>query len=189
VNSNKVAYWINSNKVAQNQLKNTQFYLVLISSTLHYIIPKYMWYHMLDLSLIIGSLLKILSLKCLILQVEISNFLWKVKEWREHNTCILSNQLYTFSHRIPSYRMSRDVKEWGAFSYAPLILYKGIRCENLYSWFARIHVVFSSFFDFSKNLQIYTLSIRHLNADIVSKLTRIKLNSNKIKTLHNNETT
>jgi len=26
-------------------LKNTQFYLVLISSTLHYILPKYMWYH------------------------------------------------------------------------------------------------------------------------------------------------
>jgi len=44
INSNKVAYWINSNKVAQVHKinsKNTQFYLVLISSTLHYILPKY----------------------------------------------------------------------------------------------------------------------------------------------------
>jgi len=44
---NKVAYWINLNKVAQIHKfnwKNTQFYLVLISSTLHYILPKYTWY-------------------------------------------------------------------------------------------------------------------------------------------------
>jgi hypothetical protein len=27
------------------------------------------------------------------------------KEWREHNTCILHNQLYRFSHQIPSYKM------------------------------------------------------------------------------------
>jgi len=27
-----------------------------------------------------------------------------------------------------------------------LVLYEGIRCENLYSWFCRIHVLFSSFF-------------------------------------------
>jgi len=44
INLNKVAYWINSNKVSQVHeinSKNTQFYLVLISSTLHYILPKY----------------------------------------------------------------------------------------------------------------------------------------------------
>jgi len=41
---NKVAYWINSNKDAQVHeinSKNTQLYLFLISSTLHYILPKY----------------------------------------------------------------------------------------------------------------------------------------------------
>jgi len=55
----------------------------------------------------------------------------KIEKNEENNTCILPNQLYRLSHRIPSYRMSRDVKELGAFSYAPLILYKGIRCENI----------------------------------------------------------
>jgi len=48
MNSNNVAYWINSNKVAQVHKinsKNTQFYLVLISCTLHCILPKYIWYH------------------------------------------------------------------------------------------------------------------------------------------------
>jgi len=32
-------------QVRKINLKNTQFYLVLISSKLHYILPKYMWYH------------------------------------------------------------------------------------------------------------------------------------------------
>jgi len=44
INSNKVEYWINSNKAVQVHeinSKNTQFYLVLISSTLYYILPKY----------------------------------------------------------------------------------------------------------------------------------------------------
>ena len=68
-----------------------------------------------------------------------------------------------------------DVKEWGAFSYAPLILYKGIRYENIESWFGKIHVVFSSFFDFSKKLANLYPTYKTFNADILRKLTRIKL--------------
>ena len=50
INLNNVAYWINLNKVVYSNKvsqaheinsKNTQFYLVLISSMLHYILPKY----------------------------------------------------------------------------------------------------------------------------------------------------
>jgi len=35
----------------------------------------------------------------------------KSKEWREHNISVLQNQLYKFSHRIPSYTMSIHIKE------------------------------------------------------------------------------
>jgi len=66
---------------------------------------------MLGLNYILESLLKMLVLKCFILNVEICSILWNLKEWREHNTCILPNQLYMFSHRISSYKMSRNVKE------------------------------------------------------------------------------
>jgi len=79
INSNKVVYRINSNKVAQVHEINskiTQFYLVLISSKLHYILPKYAvtvefkfycWMR------------KKLGLKCLILSVKICSALWKLK--------------------------------------------------------------------------------------------------------------
>ena len=35
----------------------------------------------------------------------------KTQKNEENNTCILQNHLYRFSHRIPSYKMSRNVKE------------------------------------------------------------------------------
>jgi len=67
---------------------------------------------MLDLNYIHESLLKLLVLKCLILSVEICSISFEnSKEWREHNTCILPNQLYRLSHRILSYKMSSDVNE------------------------------------------------------------------------------
>jgi len=34
----------------------------------------------------------------------------KTQKNEENNTCILPNQLCRLSHRIPSYRMSRDIK-------------------------------------------------------------------------------
>ena len=107
------------------------------------------------------------ELKCRILSVKIYKSVWKLK--RRDNTCILQNQLDKFSHRISSYKMSRNVKEWGAFPYVPLILYKGIRCENLYSWFCRIHVVFSSHRRRSLILADWTLFSRRPMLDVHTK--------------------
>ena len=35
----------------------------------------------------------------------------EIQKNEENNACILSNKLYRLSHRIPSYKTSRDVKE------------------------------------------------------------------------------
>jgi len=36
----------------------------------------------------------------------------KTQKNEENNTCILHNQLYRFSHRIPSYKTHNDEQEW-----------------------------------------------------------------------------
>ena len=35
----------------------------------------------------------------------------KTQKNEENNTCVLQTQLYKFSHRIPSYKMSRNLKD------------------------------------------------------------------------------
>jgi len=66
-----------------------------------YVVSLFCW----NLSLILVSLLKMLVSMCRILMIEICRFVKKSKN-EENTTCIPANQLYRFSHRIPSYMMS-----------------------------------------------------------------------------------
>ena len=103
-----------------------------ISSTSHYILPKYMWYHHdVVFKLNCWKFAEHVGIKVSYTSGRDLQCPLKIQKNEENNRCILPNQLYRVSHRILSYRMSRDVKEWSAFSYAPLILYKGIRSENI----------------------------------------------------------
>jgi len=129
------------------------------------------------------------------------------KNGRKKNTCILTNQLYKFSHWIPSYRMSSNKKECIPIHYFELNLTalptdkfqlteKHDQAQNnilnvhsltSYSSYTKEFDVKTYIVDlvkymlcsihsltFPRILQISTLSITHFNADIVSKLTRIK---------------
>jgi hypothetical protein len=143
------------------------------------------------------------------------------KEWRKHITCILLNQLYTFLHRIPSYKMSSDEHECSliySFELNPTVLptdkfqlteehdkaqnnmLEMHSCLSHSSYTKKFNVKtyivdsveynmrFLNSFEFSKRLANLSLSIRQFNANILNKLPWIKLNSNKIKTQHNNIT-
>jgi len=74
----------------------------------------------------------------------------------QHVLCII---WYKLLYQIPSYKMS--VTEWTSFFMWWLVLYKGIRCDNIYNGFCRIHM-FCSLHSFEENVMLMKLKLNKI---------------------------
>ena len=183
INLNKVAYWINSNKIVQVHeiiSKNTQFYLVLILSMLHYILPINMWYHYdvefklyswkfaqnvgIEMSYAYRRDLQhplktqkneedttrvFYQINYIGYHIEFPHIRWVVTKRNVFQYIILI--LILLHCQLTSFKWQRSMIKHkqhlrGTFPFVTLILYKWIQCENIYSWFGKIQVMFSTFF-------------------------------------------
>jgi len=77
----------------------------------------------------------------ILLEFKLNCCLFEKSKDSENTTCIMQNQLYKLWYQIPSHKMS--VTECTSFFMWWLVLYEGIWCDNIYSWFCRIHVLYS----------------------------------------------
>jgi len=174
---------------------------------------------MLDLNLILESLQKMVALKCLILSVEICSALWKVKRMkRTQHTSILQNQLCRLSHRIPSFKMSHHRKEciqtgWFELNLTALPTDKFQLTEEhdqaqrnqlevhslmWHSSYTKEFDVITYRVDYAEymlcSLNLFKVTCKSLHSvssipTSSTNLQELNLNSNKIKTVHNNDTT